>query len=44
MKMKEKKLSKNITDRDFNKLVSSKNVERAVMVKDNKVYKYGYQK
>ena len=42
--MKEKKLSKNITDRDFNKLVSSKKVERAVMVKDNKVYKYGYQK
>ena len=42
--MKEKKLSKNITDRDFNKLVSSKNVEWAVMVKDNKVYKYGYQK
>ena len=41
--MKEKKLSKNITDRDFNKLVSSKNVDRAVMVKDNKVYKYGYQ-
>ena len=32
MKMKEKKHSKNITDRDFNKLVSSKNVERAVTV------------
>ena len=36
MKMKEKKLFKNITDRDFNKLVSSKNVERAVMVRITK--------
>ncbi len=42
--MKEKKISKIITDKEFNWLVASKNIQKAVMVKDNKVFKYGYDR
>ncbi len=44
MEMRGKKLSRNITDKEFSKLVASKNVAKAVMVKGNQVYKYGYEK
>lgn len=42
--MKEKKISKTVTDSDFRRLVSDRNVRKAVMVKDGKVFKYGYDK
>jgi len=42
--MKEKKISKAVTDSDFRRLVSSRNIRKAVMVKDGKVFKYGYDK
>lgn len=42
--MKEKKFSKTVTDSDFRKLVNSRNIRKAVMVKDGKVFKYGYDK
>lgn len=44
MNMKDKKVSKVITDKEFNRLIASKNVQKAVMVKDNKVFKYGYDR
>ena len=40
--MKNRKDSKIITDKEFHRLISSKNVQKAVMVKNNKVYKHGY--
>ena len=44
MDMKDRKMSKTVTDSDFRRLVESKNVRKAVMVKDGKVFKYGYDK
>ena len=44
MDMKDRKMSKAVTDSDFRKLVESKNIRKAVMVKDGKVFKYGYDK
>ena len=37
--MKDRKMSKAVTDSDFRRLVESKNVRKAVMVKDGKVFK-----
>lgn len=42
--MKDIRLSKTITDSDFRKLINSKNVRKAVMVKEGKIFKYGYEK
>jgi hypothetical protein len=40
--MENRKEPKIITDKEFHRLISSKNVQKAVMVKDNQVFKYGY--
>ena len=42
--MKDRKISVAVTDSDFRKLIEGKNIRKAVMVKNGKVFKYGYDK
>ncbi|MEA4854180.1 MAG: hypothetical protein VB082_07915 [Christensenella sp.] len=42
--MKNKKNSCIVTDKEFHRLIAKKNIQKAVMVKNNQVFKYGYDK